>query len=172
MEVIMYTTPTCGYCRQAKEYLKTRKVAFVEKNVAADDAAAQDMIRRSGQRGVPVLIIGGEVIVGFDRPRIDQALARAGAERAHLGASIADAAKMASKRNLDVRQGAYVGRIAAGSSAEAAGLKGGDVLLALGGQPIATAADVERVMETVAPGRHAVGVVWRDGGQIQLDFRF
>jgi glutaredoxin 3 len=172
MEIVMYTTPTCGYCRQAKEYLKSRKVAFVEKNVAADDAAAQDMIRRSGQRGVPVLIIGSEVIVGFDRPRIDQALARAGTDRPHLGASIADAAQVASKRNLDVRQGAYVGRITAGSSAEAAGLKVGDVLMTLAGQPIATAADVERVMETIAPGKHAAGVVWRGGSQIQLDFRF
>lgn len=72
--VILFTTPSCSYCRTAKRYLKERGVAFRDVDVSKDQAAARDMVRRSGQQGVPVIDIGGKIIVGFDRPKIDRML--------------------------------------------------------------------------------------------------
>lgn len=72
--VIVFTTPTCTYCNAVKRYLRQQKVRFREVDVSRDAAAARDMQRRSGQMGVPVVDINGRIIVGFDRPRIDQAL--------------------------------------------------------------------------------------------------
>lgn len=72
--VILFTTPTCSYCRTAKRYLRQQQVPFKDVDVSRDAAAARDMVRRSGQQGVPVLDIGGKVVVGFDRPKIDRLL--------------------------------------------------------------------------------------------------
>jgi glutaredoxin-like YruB-family protein len=72
--VILFTTPSCSYCRLAKKYLRERGVTFKDVDVSRDSAAARDMQRRSRQTGVPVIDIGGKIIVGFDRPKIDRAL--------------------------------------------------------------------------------------------------
>jgi glutaredoxin 3 len=72
--VILFTTPSCSYCRMAKKYLREQGVSFKDVDVSRDQAAARDMVRRSGQQGVPVLDIGGKIIVGFDRSKIDQYL--------------------------------------------------------------------------------------------------
>jgi len=73
-KVKIYTTPTCPYCAMAKDFLKRHGITYEEKNVAADRAAAIEMIEKTGQMGVPVLNIGGEIIVGFDREAIKRAL--------------------------------------------------------------------------------------------------
>ncbi len=72
--VIIFTTPTCSFCRAAKRYLRERGVPFKDVDVSRDAAAARDMVRRSRQQGVPVLDIGGKIVVGFDRPKIDKLL--------------------------------------------------------------------------------------------------
>ncbi len=72
--VIIFTTPTCPHCNRAKRYLRERGVRFRDVDVSRDQAAARDMVRRSGQQGVPVLDIGGKIVVGFDRAKIDQLL--------------------------------------------------------------------------------------------------
>lgn len=72
--VTIYSTPTCPYCKMAKEYMKENGVEFKDVDVAADEKAAEEMIEKSGQMGVPVLDIGGEIIVGFDREAIKKAL--------------------------------------------------------------------------------------------------
>jgi len=72
--VIVFSTPTCTYCTQAKRYLRERGVRFRDVDVSKDAAAARDLVRRSGQQGVPVLDIGGRIIVGFNRPEIDKLL--------------------------------------------------------------------------------------------------
>ncbi len=76
MAVTVYSTPTCGYCRMAKNYLKEKNVAFTDYNVATNSEKAQEMVRKSGQMGVPVLDVNGKIIIGFDRGAIDQALSR------------------------------------------------------------------------------------------------
>ncbi len=72
--VILFTTPTCSWCRRAKSYLRERRVSFREVDVSRDPVAARDLIRRTGQTGVPVIEIDGRPIVGFDRPQVDRLL--------------------------------------------------------------------------------------------------
>mgnify|MGYP006295271891 FL=1 len=72
--VLLFTTPTCSYCKTAKRYLRKQDVRFKEIDISRDKAAARDVKRRSGQQGVPVIDIGGKVVVGFDRPKIDKLL--------------------------------------------------------------------------------------------------
>ncbi len=72
--VLVFTTPSCPWCNRAKAYLRERRVPFREIDVSRDAAAARDMIRRSGQMGVPVIEIDGRPVVGFDRRQIDRLL--------------------------------------------------------------------------------------------------
>lgn len=74
-DVKVYTSSTCPYCTMAKDYLKDKGVDFDERNVQTDDQARDELISK-GYTGVPVLIINGEEIVGFDQARIDAALAK------------------------------------------------------------------------------------------------
>lgn len=73
-KVIIFTTPTCSFCNAAKRYFRERGIKFRDVDVSRDPAAARDMVRRSGQSGVPVIDIGGRIVVGFDRAKIDQYL--------------------------------------------------------------------------------------------------
>ena len=74
--VIVYSTPTCPYCTMAKRYLSERGIKYEDVDVSADQARALEMLTKSGQMGVPVLDIGGQLIVGFNRPAIEDALAQ------------------------------------------------------------------------------------------------
>ncbi|MEZ5096027.1 MAG: glutaredoxin domain-containing protein [Nocardioides sp.] len=72
--MLVFTTPTCSWCTKVKRYLRERQVPFREIDVARDAAAARDLVRRTGQMGVPVVEIDGKPIVGFDKPTIDRLL--------------------------------------------------------------------------------------------------
>lgn len=72
--VKVYSTPTCPYCIRVKQFLKDNNVVFEDINVAADHAKGEEMVKISGQMGVPVLDIEGKVIVGFDRDEIKKEL--------------------------------------------------------------------------------------------------
>ena len=72
--VTVYSTPTCSWCQIAKEHLKTSGISFEDVDVATDMARAKEMVEKSGQYGVPVIDIDGEIVVGFDRARIDSLL--------------------------------------------------------------------------------------------------
>ena len=71
MEVKVYSTPTCPYCKQAKDYLSSKGVSYQNIDVSANQAAVDEMVKLSGQMGVPVVVIDGNVITGFDRAKID-----------------------------------------------------------------------------------------------------
>ena len=73
-KVVIYSTPTCPYCKRAKEYLSQKGIPYVEKNVAQDRDAAKEMIQKSGQMGVPVIIIDDEIVIGFNQTRLDKLL--------------------------------------------------------------------------------------------------
>lgn len=75
-QVVLFSTSTCSWCRRAKRYLQEKRVRFKEINIERDPKAAQDLIRKTGQTGVPVVKIGSEWIVGFDQSRIDRGLSR------------------------------------------------------------------------------------------------
>ena len=72
--VTIYSTPTCVYCNAAKVFFKEKGVAYTEHNVAADQAKRKEMIDKSGQMGVPVIDIDGQLVVGFNQPKIKQLL--------------------------------------------------------------------------------------------------
>jgi glutaredoxin 3 len=118
-----------------KEFLSERKVPFTEYDVSRDQAAAQEMVNLSHQRGVPVTLIGSQTIVGFDRPALEQALASQ--TRPGFGAAVADASG---------QSGAYVGRVRPGSPAANARLQAGDVIVEFNKQPLTRAADLERAV--------------------------
>lgn len=73
-KVTIYTTPTCVYCHMAMDYFNEHKVAYEQKDVTVDIPAQEEMIRKSGQMGVPVIDVNGEIIVGFDRNRLEALL--------------------------------------------------------------------------------------------------
>ena len=78
MEVKIFTTPTCGYCHQAKRFLSERGIRYAEYDVSRDRAAADEMVRLTGQMGVPVILVDGQVVVGFDRARLEHLLSKNG----------------------------------------------------------------------------------------------
>jgi len=73
-QVSVYTTPTCQYCKMAKEFFQANDVEYGEFDVSTDETKRNEMVEKSGQMGVPVIDIEGEIIVGFDEPRIKEVL--------------------------------------------------------------------------------------------------
>ena len=168
MSVVVYTTPTCGFCHQVKSYLRRRSVPFAERDVSRDPQAAAEMVGLSGQQGVPVVLIDGQVVLGFDQPLIDQLLAQRAGRPPRLGVAIADAARIAVKKGIELPKGAYVGRVNSGSPAALAGLRSGDVIVQLAGQAIQTDQDVHRVVAGLHYDEVADLLVWRDGRTIGM----
>ena len=72
--VMVYSTPTCPYCVRAKQYLKDNDIAFEDIDVSTNEEKAQEMIKMSGQMGVPVVEIDGEIVIGFDKDKIKKLL--------------------------------------------------------------------------------------------------
>jgi glutaredoxin 3 len=72
--VVIYSAGWCAFCHMAKQYFDSLKVPFNEIDVEHDREAARELVEKTGQAGIPVIEIGGETIIGFDRQRIDLAL--------------------------------------------------------------------------------------------------
>ena len=72
--VTVYSASWCAFCHMAKQYLDSKKVAYKDIDVEKDHSAAQELVKKTGQAGIPVIEIGDETIIGFDRPKIDLAL--------------------------------------------------------------------------------------------------
>ncbi|MEZ5114989.1 MAG: glutaredoxin domain-containing protein [Candidatus Nanopelagicales bacterium] len=77
-QVVVFTTPTCSWCTKVKAYLRQNRVPFREVDVSRNQSAARDLVRRTGQMGVPVVQIDGKHIVGFDKAAIDKRLGLGG----------------------------------------------------------------------------------------------
>lgn len=71
----VYSTPSCPYCKLAKDYLNEKGLAFVEINVADDAEMAKEVVKLSGQMGVPVIDIDGQIIVGWNKSALEEVLA-------------------------------------------------------------------------------------------------
>lgn len=69
-KVTIYSTPTCHFCHMAKDFFNENKIAFTDKNAAADPVARKEAITKSGQMGVPVIDIDGEIVVGFNEEKL------------------------------------------------------------------------------------------------------
>jgi glutaredoxin 3 len=72
--IILFSTPTCSWCKKIKEYLKSNGFAFKEIDVSKDSVALADMIRKTGQQGVPQTWINNNPVVGFDKNKLDRLL--------------------------------------------------------------------------------------------------
>jgi len=70
----VYSTPTCPYCVTLKQYLKEHDIEFEDIDVASDERARNEMVEKSGQMGVPVVDIDGQIVIGFDREKIKDLL--------------------------------------------------------------------------------------------------
>ncbi len=75
-KVVIYSTPTCPYCKRAKDYLSRKGIPYIDINVAQDRGKAKEMIDKSGQMGVPVITIDDEIIVGFNQTLLDELLSQ------------------------------------------------------------------------------------------------
>ena len=76
MKIKIYSTPTCPYCIAAKKFFKERNIEFEDINVSLSQEKAQEMIELSGQMGVPVIMIDGQMIIGFDQQKIEKIIAK------------------------------------------------------------------------------------------------
>ena len=153
MNVTVYTSPACPYCTMVKEFLSQRGIGFAERDVSRDPSYAQELVSSTGQMGVPVTIINGQIVVGFDRGRLEQLTSQTQTGQSPpFGASIADAGKIAAARSLGIVLGAYVGGVKPGSTAERIGLTPGDVITELNMKPIASAGDLEDALSNLDSG--------------------
>ncbi len=153
MDVIVYTSPTCPYCTMVKEFLSQRGTSFEERDVSLNPSYAEELVRSTGQMGVPVTIIDGEIVVGFDRGRLEQLTTQTQTRRRPpFGASIADASKMTANQGSGITLGAYVGSVRPGSVAERAGLAAGDIVTELNMRHIASADDLEDALSNLSSG--------------------
>jgi len=130
-----------------KEFLSQRGIDSQEGDVSQDRSAAQELVSNTGQMGVPVTIIDGQAVVGFDRARLEQLLTQSQAGmRPSFGASIADASKITANLGPATEFGAYIGRVRPGSVCERVGLVPGDIITEFNLQPVANASDLERAL--------------------------
>jgi glutaredoxin 3 len=170
VKVILYTTPTCGYCHQAKTYLNERGIRFIDYDVSRDSKAAEEMVRVSGQMGVPVIVVDGEVIIGFDRPRLEQLLANSGRrESIAFGLSVADAGKLNLKPGIMSALGAFVGKVAPSSLGERAGLKPGDIIIRLNRKEVHGASDLEDSINDLNEGDRVIMDIVRGSETIRSE---
>ena len=160
MDVKIYTTPTCGYCHQAKSFLDGLGVKYTEYDVSRDREAAEEMVAITGQMGVPVIVINGEAIVGFDRARIQALLAgHDNRKPVRFGLKITDAGKNGSGKV----SGALIGAVTPGFLGEKAGLKVGDIITEINTRRINGAADMEQALKGLKTGNIAAILFHRNG---------
>ena len=119
----------------------------------------------TGQMGVPVIRVGGEVMVGFDARRLEQLIAASGQAQARpsFGLKIADASKITMRQGIPIF-GAYVGGVRESSPAARAGLRAGDIITEINMQPVSSADDLERVLKNLTSGGH-VTLIFLRGNQ-------
>lgn len=135
-----------------KEFLSSKGISYQDHDVSTDSLAAQEAVRLTGQNEVPVTVIDGQTVVGFNQPRLEQLIDQAQASTPpRFGAAVADVGKAAAK-GVPIIFGAYVGRIKPGSIAEKAGLAVGDVIVQLNNQVISNAADLEHFIADIKQG--------------------
>ncbi len=133
-----------------KEFLSQKGVTYKEYDVSLDQNAARELVTRTGQMGVPVTIIDGQTVIGFDRAKLEQVLGQE--QRPSLGAAIADASKITAKQGTGITFGAYVGKVRPDSLAERLGLGAGDIITEVNIQRIASADDMERALSKMNKG--------------------
>jgi glutaredoxin 3 len=177
--VTVYSTKTCPWCDRAKEYLRGHNVPYVDKDVASDYEAAMEMIRRSGQQGVPVITTEDEVILGFDQPRLAKLAEKyAAPKRPALGLLAADVEQYLSKHPEAIAtipagtKGVYAGEIRPGTVAALAGLKRGDVIQTVAGKRVRNMVQLDQLINTLKAGESVSVRYLRDGEEATATLQF
>ena len=164
MDVKVYATPTCGYCHQVKKFLSERGVKYTEYDVSRDRAAADEMVRLTGQMGVPVILVDGQAVIGFDRARLEHLLGKSGnGGRPRFGLKVADAGKIAQS------SGALIGAVAPSSLGEKSGLRAGDIITEVNMRQINNAGELEHVLTSLTSGSRVAIVFLRDGETLKSE---
>lgn len=136
----------------------------MERDVSTDRAGAEEMIGKSGQLGVPVIDIDGQIMVGSDVGRLESLLAQKRPQRPSFGVAVADATSIARQGGLPPVFGAYVGRVAPSSPAESADLRPGDIIIEVDTQHIHSAEGLEKAVASLSPGSR-VSVTYLRGAE-------
>jgi len=136
-----------------KEYLSQRGIKYQERDISLDRSAGAEVMRLTGQMAVPVTVIDGQTVIGFDRPALDRLLAAATASaKPSLGAAVGDAAQITRQRGLPLSTGAFVGGVKPDSLAQRLGLAVGDIIIGLNGQMINSPDDIEKIVASLHQG--------------------
>lgn len=177
--VTVYTTSTCPWCDRVKDYLGKAGVPFEEKRVDSDYDAAMEMIRKSGQQGVPVVAADSDVIVGFDQRRLASIVERYGRpKRAPLGLKAADAQSYFSSHPEiaalfpEGTRGIYVGDVKPGSVAEKAGIRRGDVITSVAGKRVKNMSTLDQLIDTLESGQKVSARYVRPDESGETTFQF
>ncbi|MFH1383047.1 MAG: glutaredoxin domain-containing protein [Chloroflexota bacterium] len=133
-----------------KEFLLQKGINFEERDVSRDRSAVQELMARTGQMAVPVILVDGQTIIGFDSARLEQVLSQQ--QRPSFGASVADASTITQRQGTGITLGAYVGKVRPGSVAERIGLSPGDIIVEINMQPVTNAGDLEKSMAKLSTG--------------------
>lgn len=177
--VVVYSTDTCPWCERTKEFLRSHNVPFVDKNVAQDRMAAVEMVRRSGQQGVPVVATDDEVIVGFDQVRLGRIAKQfAAPKRPPFGVMAANVSDYfashpeAASVAPGVTSGVYVGKVRPGTVAASAGLQSGDVIVGFAGKRVRNLPGLDKLVESVAAGDEVSVTFYRTGSEERRQLQF
>lgn len=181
-EVVIYTTPTCQYCPAAKRWLEDHGVTYTEHDVSRDPTRAAEMYRLTGQGSVPVIRVGGQVMVGFDPLQLAKLLPDAGngngngaapAEKLSLGmAAQSLTQEKADELGLPAPFGVVVGPVRPGGPADVAGLREGDVLTGIGSYTLQNLGQLQSVVAAKRPGDSISLTAWRDGADREVTIEF
>lgn len=149
-----------------KEFLSQKGIDFKEHDVSLDPQVAQELVSRTGQMGVPVTVINGQTIIGFDRTRLEQALNFIQrSQRPSFGASVADANKITAQQGARIVSGAYIGQVKPNSTAKRIGLLPGDIITEINMQPVTNADGLESALSKLNKGGR-ISIVFQRGDNI------
>jgi glutaredoxin len=180
-EVVIYSTPTCTYCNAAKRWFRDHGVKYTEYDVSRDPVKATEMYRLTGQGAVPVIRVGGQVMIGFDPLQLAKLLPDAGnsnggaptPQKLSLGmAAQSLTQEKADELGLPSAFGVVVGPVKPGGPAEAAGLREGDVLIGLGSYTLQNLGQLQSVVAAKRPGDGLELHVWRAGEEFDVTVEF
>ncbi len=130
-----------------KEFLSEKGISYQDRDVSRNPAYAQELVNNTRQMGVPVTIIDGQIVIGFDRERLEQLL-----QRPAFGASVADASRITAGQASGIIFGAYVGKVRPGSVAQRAGILSGDIITEFNMKHITNAANFEQAVAGMRRG--------------------